>query len=94
MATHKPLNEAMSPRMARTVWYRGSRVLQGSRKVEPRAELSHQKNFGTKNRLAINSRGEYSVMRRNLFHNHGLSSRARLVKLVDAGDSKSFALKF
>ena len=37
----------------------------------------------------MNLQGEFSFMGRNLCHNLGLLSRARVVKLVDAGDSKN-----
>ncbi len=36
LGTHEPFDEAVNPRMVGTVRHRGSRVLQGSRKVDPR----------------------------------------------------------
>ncbi len=41
----------------------------------------------------MNSRGEFLFMGLNLCHNIALLSRARVVKLVDAGDSKSPAAR-
>jgi hypothetical protein len=41
----------------------------------------------------MKSRGEFLLMGQNLCHNIALLSRARVVKLVDAGDSKSPAAR-
>ena len=44
-------------------------------------------------RIDCNLPSDFSQTPKNLWHNLGLLSRARVVKLVDAGDSKSPAAR-